>query len=150
MKNLLVSKNIKNKRKLCKQSVLQYFETFQCFTKFFPSSQVNWLAIITYKHDIYELPQELPKYLRLKISENSEISGKCLFFLEWYPSAQSPYQNESFVNTSRKLLKSRNWTFPVARHFKWKPELVSNILWVIFSAELVFILTQSWTIQTFW
>ena len=34
--------------------------------------------IITYKRDIYELPDELPNDLRLRILGNYEISGKCL------------------------------------------------------------------------
>ena len=41
---------------------------------------------------------------------------------------QSPCQNESFVNTSRKLLENSNETFPVMRYFTWKLELVSDIL----------------------
>ena len=32
---LVVNKNIKSKTKFCRQSVSYYFETFQCFTKFF-------------------------------------------------------------------------------------------------------------------
>ena len=43
-------------------------------------------------------------------------------------SAQSPCQNESFVYTSRKLLKNRNSTFPAVRYFTRKLELVPNIL----------------------
>ena len=63
-----------------------------------------------YKHGIYELPHELPNDLRLRILGNQE---KCLNFIEWQPSAQSSCQNESFVNTSKKLLKNRNKIFPV-------------------------------------
>ena len=37
------------------------------FYQIFLSPQVNRCAIITYKHGIYELPQELPNDLRLKI-----------------------------------------------------------------------------------
>ena len=33
---------------------------------------------------------------------NSEISGKCLNFTEWYPSLLSPCQNENVVNPSKK------------------------------------------------
>ena len=40
-------------------------------------------------------------------------------------------QNESFVNTSRKLLENTDETFPVVRYFTWKLELVSNILSVL-------------------
>ena len=60
--------------------------------------------IITYKHGIYELPNDL----RLRILEKWEISGKCLNFIECKPSAQSPSQNENFVNTSTKILKNVN------------------------------------------
>ena len=35
------------------------------FYQIFLSPQVKRWAIITYKHDIYELPQELPDDLRL-------------------------------------------------------------------------------------
>ena len=34
-------------------------------------------------------------------------------------------------DTSRKLLRNRNETFPIVRYFTQKIELVSNILWVI-------------------
>ena len=47
------------------------------------SPQVKRCAIITYKHDTYELPQELPKNVRLRISRNSEISGNCRNSIEW-------------------------------------------------------------------
>ena len=52
------------------------------FYQIFLSSQMKRCAIITYKHGIYELPHELPNDLRLKISGNQEISGKCLNFIE--------------------------------------------------------------------
>ena len=48
------------------------------FHQSFLSPQVKQLAIITYKHGIYELPRELPNDLRLRILGNWEISGKCL------------------------------------------------------------------------
>ena len=40
------------------------------FYQMFISPQVKWWAIITYKHGIYELPNELPNNLRLKILGN--------------------------------------------------------------------------------
>ena len=55
------------------------------FYQAFISPRVKQWAIITYKRGIYELPHELPNDLRL--------------------SAQSSNQNETFVNTSKKLLK---------------------------------------------
>ena len=48
----------------------------------FLSAQEKRCAIITYKHSIHELPQELRNDLRLRILGNEEILGKCLNFLE--------------------------------------------------------------------
>ena len=44
--------------------------------------QVKRYAIITCKHDIYELSLELPNQLRLRILGNMEISGKRLNLIE--------------------------------------------------------------------
>ena len=96
------------------------------------SPQVKQCTVITYKHGIYELPQKWPNDLRLRILWNYKISGKCLNFIEWYPSGQSNCQNEHFVNSSKNgLKKKRNYTFPVVHYFTWKVELASNILWMI-------------------
>ena len=46
-------------------------------------------------------------------------------------SAHSSSWNESFVSTSKDLLKNRNWTFPVVCYFTWKLEFISNVLWMI-------------------
>ena len=64
------------------------------------------LTIITYKHGMYELPYELPNDLRLRILGNMKILGKCLNLIEWWPSAQSPFQNKSFVCTGKKVPKN--------------------------------------------
>ena len=85
--------------------------------KIFLSPQVKRWAIITFKHDIHELPPELPNDLILRILEIKEISGKCVNFIERKPSAESFCLNESSVNTSRKLLNKRNDIFPVVRYF---------------------------------
>ena len=73
------------------------------FYQIFLSPQVKRCAIITYKRKIYQLPHELPNDLRLrklgnisKVSKSGRMIAKC------------PSQNESFVNTRRKLLKNRN------------------------------------------
>ena len=50
----------------------------------FLSPQVKRWTIITYKHGIYELLHELPNDLRLRISEDYEISGNCLNFIEFH------------------------------------------------------------------
>ena len=39
----------------------------------------------------------------------------------------APCQDKSFANTGRKLLKTRNETFPAVRHPTWKLELVPNV-----------------------
>ena len=44
------------------------------------------------------------------------------------PSAHSPRQNENPVNTSIKVLKNSNKTFPVVCYFTRKLQLVSDIL----------------------
>ena len=79
--------------------------------------QLKRWAIITYKHGIYELPHELPKNLRLRILGNYKISGASLNLIEGQPCAQSSFQNEGFVITSRKLLKNTNETFLVVCYF---------------------------------
>ena len=61
------------------------------FYQIFLSPQVKRCTIITYKHRIYE-----------------------------FPHFQPSCQNESFVDTSRKLLKNRNETFPAVRYFTMK------------------------------
>ena len=51
---------------------------------------------------------ELPTDLRLRILGNQKKSENCLIFIESYLIAQSPWQNESFVNSRRSLLKNKN------------------------------------------
>ena len=58
---------------------------------------------------MYELPHELPNDLRLQ---------KSLKTLKNF--TQSPGQNENFVNTSKKLFKNKNQTFPVMHSSIWK------------------------------
>ena len=112
------------------------------------SPQVKRWAIITYKHGIHELPQELPNELRLRSLENYEKLKKCLNFTEWWPSTKSSCQNGNFINTSRKLLARRNETFPLVHYFTWKLEFVSDILWVIVFGNFFLILTPHRSLQT--
>ena len=53
------------------------------FYQIFLSPQVKRWVIITFKHGVYESPQELPNDWRLKILGNWEKLGKCLNFIEW-------------------------------------------------------------------
>ena len=63
---------------------------------------------MTLKKKKNPMPTQEKKDLSLKILGNYEISEKCLNPIEWSPSAQSPCNNENFVNPSKKLLKNRN------------------------------------------
>ena len=65
-------------------------------------------VIISNKHGVYELPNELSNDLSLRILRNWEMSGKSYNFIELQPSAQSFSQNENFVSINKKLLKKRN------------------------------------------
>ena len=38
---------------------------------------------------------------------------------------------KKIVNTNKRLLENRNWTFPVVRYFTWKLEPLSNISSVV-------------------
>ena len=68
------------------------FWDFLMFYQTCLSPQVKRCAIITYKHDIYKLLNDL----RLSLVSMS------------HPSAQSPRQIENFANASKKPLKNRN------------------------------------------
>ena len=46
------------------------FWDFSMFYQIFLSPQIKGCTIITYKHSIYKLPQELPNNLRLRILGN--------------------------------------------------------------------------------
>ena len=53
------------------------------FYQIFLSPQVKRRAINTYKYGLYELPDNFPNDLRLRILENYEILAKCVNFTEW-------------------------------------------------------------------
>ena len=65
--------------------------------------------IICNKHDIYELAHELLHDLRLRVLRYQDMK------YQKYPKtcAQSSSQNNFLFNTSKKLMKIRNRTFPV-------------------------------------
>ena len=50
-------------------------------------------------------------------------------------------QNENFVNTSKKFLKSRNWAFLVVHYFTWKLEFGSYFLSMIVNDHIVSAMT---------
>ena len=53
-------------------NVLRLFDVLP----YFLFTQVKRCAIVTYKHDIYELPYELPKDLRLRMLGNARKESK--------------------------------------------------------------------------
>ena len=114
----------------------------------FPLPQVKRCPIITYKHGICKLSNDLPNDLRFRTLGNEKISQKFPNSMEWYFCDQSPCQSKSFVHTKKKLLKNRNSTFAVARHLAWKLELVFNILLVIVSGNLFLVLTRTIPLHT--
>ena len=59
------------------------------FYQIFFSPQVKICAII-FKHGIYQMPNESPNVLRLRILNNYEISVKCLNPAPGQPSAPAP------------------------------------------------------------
>ena len=86
----------------------------------FFSPQLKRNLIINNKHDIYNCLKNIRK-----ISKHHRI-GHCV---------PSPPQNKNFVNTSKKLVKNRSWTFLVVRCFIRKLKFVSNTLWRIVASS---------------
>ena len=83
------------------------FWDFLMFYEMLMSPQVKRIMIIRYK-----LPHELSNDLRLRILGYTEISTRSQNFEELYSSAQSSYQNENFVNTSKNSWKIEIVLFP--------------------------------------
>ena len=123
-------KDMKSKRKLSHihvHNILRLLDGWANFP-FTTSKNKAWLLV---KNCTYELPRKLPNNLKLRILGNYEISEKSQSFIEFLPTAQSSFQNENFVSSSKNLLKNRNWTLPVMHYFTWKLVFVSSILWMI-------------------
>ena len=55
---------------------------------------------------------------------------------------------EIFVNSSTKLPKNGNWTFPLVPYFTWKLESVSNILSMIVVDFLAWVHSQVCYLET--
>ena len=68
------------------------FSEFLLLYQIFFSLQVQRSVIISNKHDIYELPDELPNDLRLRILQNQERSRKSKSFMlpTRMPRSKSP------------------------------------------------------------
>ena len=75
------------------------------FQQIFISLQVKRSVMISYKHCIYELPDELSNDLKLRILGNQEKLGKSQNFIELLPSTQSlPPGNEDPASISKNSL----------------------------------------------
>ena len=83
-------------------NILRLFDVLRNFL----SPQVKQIVIISNKHGIYWLPNELPNDLRVRILGNQEILSRSQIFIELQLSALSSSQNENFVNTSKTLFKN--------------------------------------------
>ena len=71
---------------------------------------------------------------RLRMLGNQEISAKCLLSIEWKRSAQSPFQNRSFLNNSKKCLTKQKLNFSRCALFHLKTGVsfkyfVTECLW---------------------
>ena len=77
------------------------------FYELFLSLQLKRCGIVTYKNGTKEASQELGRDLRIRNWGNWEISGKCLNFIDRYPSGQCSCQNENFVDTIKQFMKNR-------------------------------------------
>ena len=74
---------------------------------------------------------------RLRMLGNQEISGKCLLSIEWKRSVQSPCQNRSFLNDSKKCLTKQKLNFSRCALFHLKTGVsfkyfVTECLWKSF------------------
>ena len=70
-----------------------------------------------------------PHKKKKKILRSYEISGMCLNFIEWYPSAQSLCQMKALLILAENSWKTENKLFPMC------VINISNILWVIVVPE---------------
>ena len=111
------------------------FLYFLIFCQISLSPQVKQSVDISNKHVMHELPHKLPYDLKLSILGNLKISRKSQNFINSQPSTQSSSQNKNFVNTSKSLLKNRNWTVLVVAFFTWTLRFVSNILSMIVASQ---------------
>ena len=67
-------------------------------------------------------------------------------FIELLPCAEFSFRDEFFLSTSKNLLKSRNWTFPVMRYFTRK---LIKYLWMIVPENSFLLLTLPRPFQFF-
>ena len=92
----------------------------------FPSPQVKWSLIISNKlvyTSCFSNCWTTQDFTR-KVQNNVKTSWSYNLVPRFPPP-------QNFVDTSKRLLENKNWTFPVVRYFTWKLEFLSNILSVV-------------------
>ena len=104
------------------------FWDFLMFYQIFFLFQVKWSVIIGNKHGIYELPEDLPNNLRLRILENKGNIRKI---------SKCPHYSILAENSGKKR------TFPVVRYSTEQLEFVSSMLRVLNYSWPVKILIKS-------
>ena len=77
---------------------IPFCDFLMCYQVFL-SPQVKQIVIINNKHGIFQLAQELPNDLRLRIFGNQEKSGKSQNSIELKLSAKCSSGNKNFVDT---------------------------------------------------
>ena len=110
------------------------------FYKTFLSPQVKGSTITSYEQGICDLHHELPNFSRIGIRK---VSANSKNFIGWKLTAK---KNILWMLV-KNLLKSRNYTFPVAHYFTWKLDLVSYIFWIIFSGNNFSLQTRPQTLS---
>ena len=108
------------------------FCNFTIFQYRSDSPQVKGNLVSSIANLVCELPHELPNDLRFRMSENQEILEKSQIWVGTQPSAQSPFKNLDFANTSQKTRKNRYQTFHFLHSFSGLLYFVPNILFGIF------------------
>ena len=118
-------------------SCSRYFQTIWWLLKFSFHHKWNeaWLLLINWYIRVVE---------GLRLTQLGNIRKISKFHIKLLASTQCLFQNEYFVSTSR------NWIFPVVRHFTWKLVFVSNILWMIVDKYVKLLLKVSPKFSSMW
>ena len=118
-------------------SCSRYFQTIWWLLKFSFHHKWNeaWLLLINWYIRVVE---------GLRLTQLGNIRKISKFHIKLLASTQCSFQNEYFVSTSR------NWIFPVVRHFTWKLVFVSNILWMIVDKYVKLLLKVSPKFSSMW
>ena len=112
---------LKSSRYNSGRNVLELYNS-QCRSD---SPQVKRNLIFSITNLEYELPNELPNDLILRMLENQKIYGKTHICVNSWPSAESPLRNSDL--NSKNLRRSRYQSFLVMRNFTGFLYLVPNI-----------------------